>query len=119
MLTFQVSIESVGAALMCKAAAHMGAFLLSDSESVYHNRLGREFLLALVLADAWLSNVLLTYPDCYDVDMSQHYQDRCPPGDSEGISCWALSLVARSVSNAVMRRPCVVGLLFGYLLGPC
>ena len=46
MLTFQVSVESVGAALLCKAAARMGAFLLSDSESL-------AVIIGLVKSSTW------------------------------------------------------------------
>ena len=46
MLAFQVSVESVGAALMCKAAAYMAAFLLSSSE-------GLSIIISLVESSSW------------------------------------------------------------------
>ena len=46
MLAFQVSVESVGAVLMCKAAAYMRALLLSSSE-------GLSIIISLVGSSSW------------------------------------------------------------------
>ena len=67
--------------------------------------LGREFLLALFLAGAWLSNV----------GRSMHDEGKCSPRDSVGILSCVLRLSLRSVSIAATRHHCLVGVLICWL----